>query len=167
MSVHSTWLHTHDLPTVGCPSIPHCYISVSCVCYPELYTCFFPSTSAHSELLVSADTSYLTFRSGQRSCISKAAETHTFRKLKTPSRCRECDSYVYFQGYDCAEVRLNTVLEEEVWKNGHCKVVVLVVVLVVVVVVVVVVTVALILIIYRYLAQYCLQVLSTVLFTGT
>jgi len=104
---------------------------------------FFFYSSTHSELLVSADTSYLTFRSGQRSCISKAAETHTFRKLKTPSRCRECDSYVYFQGYDCAEVRMSTVLEEEVWNNGHCKVVVLVVV---VVVVVVVVTVALILV---------------------
>jgi len=156
MSVHSSLLHTRDLPTVGCQSIPHCYISVSCVRYPELHTCFFFGTSTHSELLVSADASYLTFRSGQRSCISKAAETHTFRKLKTPSRCRECDSYVYFQGYDCAEVRLNTVLEEEVWKNGHCKVVVLVVVVgmvVVVVVVVVVLTAALILIIYRYLAQ--------------
>ncbi|GFG31850.1 hypothetical protein Cfor_02658 [Coptotermes formosanus] len=49
---------------------------------------------------------YLTFGSGQRNCISKAAETHTFRKLKTPSRCRECDSYVYFQGCDCTECGL-------------------------------------------------------------
>ena len=36
--------------------------------------------------------------------MSKAAVTHTFRKLKTPSRCRECDSYVYFQGLECIEV---------------------------------------------------------------
>jgi hypothetical protein len=52
-----------------------------------------------------ADASYLGYTSGQRNCMSKAAETHTFRKLKTPSRCRECDSYVYFQGCDCTEVR--------------------------------------------------------------
>lgn len=41
----------------------------------------------------------------RRHCMSKAAVTHTFRKLKTPSRCRECDSYVYFQGAECIEVR--------------------------------------------------------------
>jgi len=33
----------------------------------------------------------------QRQMMSKAAITHRFRKLKTPSKCRECDSYVYFQ----------------------------------------------------------------------
>lgn len=33
----------------------------------------------------------------QRQIMSKAAVTHRFRKLKTPSKCRECDSYVYFQ----------------------------------------------------------------------
>ena len=33
----------------------------------------------------------------RRQLMSKAAITHNFRKLKTPSRCRECDSYVYFQ----------------------------------------------------------------------
>ncbi|XP_023712982.1 rho GTPase-activating protein 45 isoform X3 [Cryptotermes secundus] len=52
------------------------------------------------------DASYLNYSSGQRNCMSKAAETHTFRKLKTPSRCRECDSYVYFQGCDCTECGL-------------------------------------------------------------
>uniref|UniRef100_A0A674DM60 Rho GTPase activating protein 45 n=1 Tax=Salmo trutta TaxID=8032 RepID=A0A674DM60_SALTR len=30
--------------------------------------------------------------------LSKAAQTHRLRKLRTPSKCRECDSYVYFQG---------------------------------------------------------------------
>ncbi|KAG1668935.1 Rho GTPase-activating protein 29 [Nymphon striatum] len=39
--------------------------------------------------------------------MSKAAVTHTFRKLKTPSRCRECDSYVYFQGAECTECGLS------------------------------------------------------------
>ncbi|XP_064626065.1 rho GTPase-activating protein 45-like isoform X2 [Lineus longissimus] len=32
---------------------------------------------------------------------SHAAQTHTFRKLRTPSKCRECDSYVYFNGAEC------------------------------------------------------------------
>ncbi|CAG0918258.1 unnamed protein product [Notodromas monacha] len=38
--------------------------------------------------------------------MSKAAETHRFKKLRTPSRCRECDSYVYFQGAECCECGL-------------------------------------------------------------
>jgi hypothetical protein len=38
---------------------------------------------------------------------SMAARTHNFRKLKTPTRCRECDSYVYFQGVDCADCGLS------------------------------------------------------------
>ena len=36
---------------------------------------------------------------------SKAAQTHRMRKLRTPAKCRECDSYVYFQGAECEEVR--------------------------------------------------------------
>ncbi|XP_069693994.1 rho GTPase-activating protein 45-like isoform X2 [Periplaneta americana] len=52
------------------------------------------------------DAGYLSYGPNQRHCMSKAAETHTFRKLKTPSRCRECDSYVYFQGCDCTECGL-------------------------------------------------------------
>ncbi|XP_041948595.1 rho GTPase-activating protein 45 isoform X1 [Alosa sapidissima] len=35
--------------------------------------------------------------------LSKAAKTHRLRKLRTPSKCRECDSYVYFQGAECEE----------------------------------------------------------------
>ncbi|XP_062380299.1 rho GTPase-activating protein 45 isoform X2 [Sardina pilchardus] len=35
--------------------------------------------------------------------LSKAARTHRLRKLRTPSKCRECDSYVYFQGAECEE----------------------------------------------------------------
>ncbi|KAJ9578077.1 hypothetical protein L9F63_025061, partial [Diploptera punctata] len=52
------------------------------------------------------DGSYLRYGTGQRYAMSKAAETHTFRKLITPSRCRECDSYVYFHGIDCTECGL-------------------------------------------------------------
>nr|XP_006813177.1 PREDICTED: rho GTPase-activating protein 29-like [Saccoglossus kowalevskii] len=32
---------------------------------------------------------------------SKAAQTHVFRKLRASSKCRECDSYVYFNGAEC------------------------------------------------------------------
>ncbi|XP_054718657.1 rho GTPase-activating protein 45-like isoform X2 [Uloborus diversus] len=46
------------------------------------------------------------FGQTRRPCMSKAAETHTFRRLKTPSRCRECDSYVYFHGFECFECGL-------------------------------------------------------------
>lgn len=37
--------------------------------------------------------------------LSKAARTHRLRKLRTPAKCRECNSYVYFQGAECEEVR--------------------------------------------------------------
>ena len=33
--------------------------------------------------------------------FTKAAQTHVIRKLRTPSKCRECDSYVYFNGAEC------------------------------------------------------------------
>ena len=33
--------------------------------------------------------------------LSKAAQTHTIRKLRAPSKCRECESYVYFNGAEC------------------------------------------------------------------
>lgn len=36
--------------------------------------------------------------------LSKAAHTHRLRKLRTPAKCRECNSYVYFQGAECEEV---------------------------------------------------------------
>ncbi|XP_066990808.1 rho GTPase-activating protein 45-like isoform X11 [Macrobrachium rosenbergii] len=52
-----------------------------------------------------ADTHY-GWGAARRQVMSKAAVTHAFRKLKTPSRCRECDSYVYFHGYECAECGL-------------------------------------------------------------
>ncbi|RWS14840.1 minor histocompatibility protein HA-1-like protein [Dinothrombium tinctorium] len=35
--------------------------------------------------------------------FTKAAQTHHFRKLKSPSRCRECDTYVCFQGTECSQ----------------------------------------------------------------
>ena len=38
--------------------------------------------------------------------LSKAANSHKFRKIQKPSKCRECDSYVYWQGYECADCGL-------------------------------------------------------------
>ena len=37
--------------------------------------------------------------------LSHAARTHAFKKLRAPSQCRECESYVYFQGAECQQVR--------------------------------------------------------------
>lgn len=42
------------------------------------------------------------FRNAQ---MSKAALTHKLRKLRAPSKCRECDSLVVFHGAECGEVR--------------------------------------------------------------
>ena len=36
--------------------------------------------------------------------MSKNAATHTFHKLESPSRCRECDTQVYFGGVECDQV---------------------------------------------------------------
>ena len=37
-------------------------------------------------------------------CLSSSAQTHSLHKLQTPSRCVECDHYVYFQGAECHQV---------------------------------------------------------------
>ncbi len=36
--------------------------------------------------------------------LSPAAQTHCFKKLRTLSRCRRCESYVLFQGAECERV---------------------------------------------------------------
>ncbi|KAM4729087.1 rho GTPase-activating protein 29-like isoform 2-T2 [Anableps anableps] len=38
--------------------------------------------------------------------MSKAAQTHKLRKLRAPSKCRECDSLVVFHGAECEECSL-------------------------------------------------------------
>ncbi|XP_033122658.1 rho GTPase-activating protein 45-like [Anneissia japonica] len=38
--------------------------------------------------------------------LSKAAVTHTIRKLLGPSKCRECEGYLYFNGAECADCGL-------------------------------------------------------------
>ncbi|XP_075758768.1 rho GTPase-activating protein 45 isoform X3 [Pelodiscus sinensis] len=56
--------------------------------------------------------------------LSKAAQTHRLRKLRTPSKCRECNSYVYFQGAECEECHLachRKCLETLAIQCGHKK----------------------------------------------
>lgn len=47
------------------------------------------------------------FRNAQ---MSKAAQTHKLRKLRAPSKCRECDGLVVFHGAECEEVTLVSFL---------------------------------------------------------
>lgn len=51
--------------------------------------------------------------------LSKAAQTHRLRKLRTPAKCRECDSYVYFQGAECEEVRRFPPLPKPLKQKRH------------------------------------------------
>lgn len=36
--------------------------------------------------------------------LSSAAQTHVLKKLRAPSKCCECSSYVYFNGAECDRV---------------------------------------------------------------
>lgn len=47
------------------------------------------------------------FRNAQ---MSKAALTHKLRKLRAPSKCRECDSLVVFHGAECGEVQCRGII---------------------------------------------------------
>lgn len=55
--------------------------------------------------------------------MSRAAISHRFRKIKTPSKCRECDTIVvYFNGFDCTECGLSShkkCLETLALQCGH------------------------------------------------
>ncbi|XP_042184855.1 rho GTPase-activating protein 45 isoform X5 [Oncorhynchus tshawytscha] len=56
--------------------------------------------------------------------MSKAAKTHRLRKLRTPAKCRGCNSYVYFQGAECEECYLachRRCLENLAIQCGHKK----------------------------------------------
>ncbi|XP_062868734.1 rho GTPase-activating protein 45 isoform X2 [Trichomycterus rosablanca] len=56
--------------------------------------------------------------------LSKAAQTHRLRKLRSPAKCRQCDSYVYFQGAECEECFLSChkrCLETLAIQCGHKK----------------------------------------------
>ncbi|XP_006764856.1 PREDICTED: minor histocompatibility protein HA-1 isoform X2 [Myotis davidii] len=56
--------------------------------------------------------------------LSKAARTHKLRKLRSPAKCRECNSYVYFHGAECEECCLachKKCLETLAIQCGHKK----------------------------------------------
>ncbi|XP_074858636.1 rho GTPase-activating protein 29 isoform X2 [Carettochelys insculpta] len=56
--------------------------------------------------------------------LSKAALTHKLRKLRAPSKCRECDSLVVFHGAECEECSLachKKCLETLAIQCGHKK----------------------------------------------
>ncbi|KAM8931006.1 rho GTPase-activating protein 29 [Pelodytes ibericus] len=56
--------------------------------------------------------------------MSKAAQTHKLRKLRAPSKCRECDSLVVFHGAECEECSLachKRCLETLAIQCGHKK----------------------------------------------
>ncbi|XP_066453465.1 rho GTPase-activating protein 29 isoform X1 [Eleutherodactylus coqui] len=56
--------------------------------------------------------------------LSKASQTHKLRKLRAPSKCRECDSLVVFHGAECEECSLachKKCLETLAIQCGHKK----------------------------------------------
>ncbi|XP_066412021.1 rho GTPase-activating protein 29 isoform X5 [Molothrus aeneus] len=56
--------------------------------------------------------------------MSKAAQTHKLRKLRAPSKCRECDGLVVFHGAECEECSLachKKCLETLAIQCGHKK----------------------------------------------
>lgn len=59
----------------------------------------------------------------RRPVMSQAATSHHFRKIKTPSKCRECDTVVfYFNGVDCSQCGLSShkkCLETLALQCGH------------------------------------------------
>ncbi|XP_077480848.1 rho GTPase-activating protein 29-like isoform X1 [Stigmatopora argus] len=71
--------------------------------------------------LLEAASSPRPFRNTQ---MSKAAQTHKFRKLRAPSKCRECDGLVVLQGAECEECSLachKKCLESLAIQCGHKK----------------------------------------------
>ncbi|KAL2772218.1 rho GTPase-activating protein 29 isoform c [Daubentonia madagascariensis] len=60
----------------------------------------------------------------KKTLMSKAALTHKFRKLRSPTKCRDCDGIVVFQGVECEECLLvchRKCLENLVIICGHQK----------------------------------------------
>ncbi|XP_061614919.1 rho GTPase-activating protein 29 isoform X4 [Phyllopteryx taeniolatus] len=80
-----------------------------------------PSDNGINDLLIEAASSPRPFRNTQ---MSKAAQTHKLRKLRAPSKCRECDGLVVFQGAECEECSLachKKCLESLAIQCGHKK----------------------------------------------
>uniref|UniRef100_A0AAR2IQS3 Rho GTPase-activating protein 29 n=1 Tax=Pygocentrus nattereri TaxID=42514 RepID=A0AAR2IQS3_PYGNA len=80
-----------------------------------------PSDNGLSEMVTEMASSPGPFRNTQ---MSKAAQTHKLRKLRAPSKCRECDSLVVFHGAECEECSLachKKCLETLAIQCGHKK----------------------------------------------
>ncbi|XP_029582421.1 rho GTPase-activating protein 29 isoform X1 [Salmo trutta] len=80
-----------------------------------------PSDNGLGEMVTEADASPGPFRNAQ---MSKASQTHKLRKLRAPSKCRECDSLVVFHGAECEECSLachKKCLETLAIQCGHKK----------------------------------------------
>ncbi|XP_066547994.1 rho GTPase-activating protein 29 isoform X1 [Amia ocellicauda] len=80
-----------------------------------------PSDNGINEMVIEAASSPGPFRNAQ---MSKAAQTHKLRKLRAPSKCRECDSLVVFHGAECEECSLachKKCLETLAIQCGHKK----------------------------------------------
>ncbi|XP_076004412.1 rho GTPase-activating protein 29-like isoform X2 [Genypterus blacodes] len=80
-----------------------------------------PSDNGLAEMVTETASSPGPFRNAQ---MSKAAQTHKLRKLRAPSKCRECDGLVVFHGADCEECSLachKKCLETLTIQCGHKK----------------------------------------------
>ncbi|KAM4718153.1 rho GTPase-activating protein 29 isoform 2-T2 [Anableps anableps] len=80
-----------------------------------------PLDNGLSEMITETASSPGPFRNTQ---MSKAAQTHKLRKLRAPSKCRECDSLVVFHGAECEECSLachKKCLETLAIQCGHKK----------------------------------------------
>lgn len=66
-----------------------------------------PHSLGLNEMVIETASSPGPFRNTQ---MSKAAQTHKLRKLRAPSKCRECDGLVVFHGAECEEVTFVTLL---------------------------------------------------------
>ncbi|XP_047424254.1 rho GTPase-activating protein 29 isoform X2 [Mugil cephalus] len=80
-----------------------------------------PSDNGLNEMIIETASSPGPFRNTQ---MSKAAQTHKLRKLRAPSKCRECDSLVVFHGAECEECSLachKKCLETLAIQCGHKK----------------------------------------------
>uniref|UniRef100_A0A3Q3VK56 Uncharacterized protein n=1 Tax=Mola mola TaxID=94237 RepID=A0A3Q3VK56_MOLML len=81
-------------------------------------------TSFETQNINGMDSDVVSSRPFRNVGLSKAAQTHRMRKLRTPAKCRECDSYVYFQGAECEECYLachKRCLETVAIQCGHKK----------------------------------------------
>ncbi|XP_013862949.1 rho GTPase-activating protein 29 isoform X2 [Austrofundulus limnaeus] len=82
---------------------------------------FTPLDNGLAEMVIETASSPGPFRNAQ---MSKAAQTHKLRKLRAPSKCRECDSLVVFHGAECEECSLachKKCLETLAIQCGHKK----------------------------------------------